>query len=55
MQRQFNLQPSVYFTIVLVASHGTALAVLAPLALPYMDEDTTGLACDGQPVVSLMA
>jgi len=34
MQRQFNLQPSVYFTIVLVASHGTALAVLVPLALP---------------------
>ena len=34
MQRQFNLQPSVYFTIVLVAAHGTALAVLAPLALP---------------------
>lgn len=34
MQRQFNLQPSVYLTIVLVASHSTALAVLAPLALP---------------------
>jgi toxin CptA len=34
MQRQFNLQPSVYFTIVLIASHGVALAVLAPLALP---------------------
>ncbi len=34
MQRQFNLQPSIYFTIALVASHGVALAVLAPLALP---------------------
>jgi toxin CptA len=34
MQRQFNLQPSVYFTIALIASHGVALAVLAPLALP---------------------
>lgn len=34
MQRQFNLQPSIYFTIVLVASHAVALAVLAPLALP---------------------
>jgi toxin CptA len=34
MQRQFNLQPSIYFTIALVASHGAALAVLAPLALP---------------------
>lgn len=32
MQRQFNLQPSIYFTIALVASHGAALAVLAPLA-----------------------
>jgi toxin CptA len=34
MQRQFNLQPSIYFTIALVASHGVALAVLVPLALP---------------------
>ena len=34
MQLQFNLQPSIYFTIALVASHGVALAVLAPLALP---------------------
>ena len=34
MQRQFNFQPSVYFTIALIASHGVALAVLAPLALP---------------------
>ncbi|MFZ1547389.1 MAG: protein YgfX [Candidatus Nitrotoga sp.] len=34
MQRQFNLQPSIYFTIALVASHGVALAVVAPLALP---------------------
>jgi len=34
MQRQFNLQPSTYFTIALVVSHGVALAVLAPLALP---------------------
>ncbi|MCE9549866.1 MAG: hypothetical protein K8R50_02480 [Betaproteobacteria bacterium] len=34
MQRQFNLQPSIYFTITLVASHGVALAVLVPLALP---------------------
>jgi toxin CptA len=34
MQRQFNLQPSVYFTIALIASHGVALTVLAPLALP---------------------
>ncbi|CAH1091075.1 protein YgfX [Candidatus Nitrotoga sp. 1052] len=33
MQRQFNLQPSIYFTIALVASHGAALAVLAPLSL----------------------
>ncbi len=34
MQRQFNLQPSIYLTIVLVASHGAVLAVLVPLALP---------------------
>ena len=34
MQRQFNLQPSIYFTTVLVTSHGIALAVLTPLALP---------------------
>lgn len=34
MQRQFNLQPSIYFTIALVVSHGAALAVLVPLALP---------------------
>ena len=34
MQRQFNLQPSIYLTIALVASHGVALAILAPLALP---------------------
>lgn len=34
MQRQFNLHPSIYFTIALVASHGAALAVLVPLALP---------------------
>ena len=34
MQRQFNLQPSIYFTIALVASHGVALAVLVPLVLP---------------------
>ncbi|MDP1636988.1 MAG: hypothetical protein Q8K74_10885 [Candidatus Nitrotoga sp.] len=34
MQRQFNLQPSIYFTIALVASHGAALAVLVPLVLP---------------------
>ena len=34
MQRQFNLQPSMYFTIALVASHGAALAVLASLVLP---------------------
>lgn len=34
MQRQFNLQPSIYFTIALVASHGAVLAVLVPLALP---------------------
>ena len=34
MQRQFNLQPSLYFAIALVVSHGAALAVLAPLALP---------------------
>ncbi|MDO9102860.1 MAG: hypothetical protein Q7J20_10645 [Candidatus Nitrotoga sp.] len=34
MQRQFNLQPSIYFTIALVASHGAALAVLVPLILP---------------------
>lgn len=34
MQRQFNLQPSTYFTIALVVSHGAALAVLVPLALP---------------------
>jgi toxin CptA len=34
MQRKFNLQPSIYFTIALVASHGVALAVLVPLALP---------------------
>ena len=34
MQRQFNLQPSIYFAIALVVSHGAALAVLAPLALP---------------------
>lgn len=34
MQRQFNLQPSICFTIVLVVSHGAMLAVLVPLALP---------------------
>ena len=34
MQRQFNLQPSIYFAIAVVVSHGAALAVLAPLALP---------------------
>ena len=34
MQRQFNLQPSIYLTIALVASHGAVLAVLVPLALP---------------------
>ena len=34
MQRQFNLQPSIYFTIALVALHGAVLAALVPLALP---------------------
>lgn len=34
MQRQFNLQPSIYFTIALVVSHGIALAVLVPITLP---------------------
>jgi toxin CptA len=34
MQRQFNLQPSIYFTIVLVVSHGIALAALVPITLP---------------------
>ncbi|MEO6422439.1 MAG: protein YgfX [Candidatus Nitrotoga sp.] len=34
MQRQFNLKPSIYFTIALIASHGAAIAVLTPLTLP---------------------
>lgn len=34
MQRQFNLQPSIYFTIALVVSHGIALAALVPITLP---------------------
>lgn len=34
MQRQFKLQPSHYFAVMLVAVHGTTLAALFPLSLP---------------------
>lgn len=34
MQRQFDFQLSVYFTIVLIAAHCIAFTILIPLALP---------------------
>ena len=34
MQQQFKLQPSRYLAAVLIAAHGSAIAVLVPLALP---------------------
>ena len=35
MQRQFNLQPSAYLAITLIAIHGAAVAALLALALPF--------------------
>ena len=35
MQRQFNLQPSAYLAITLIAIHGAAVAALLVLALPF--------------------
>lgn len=34
MQQQFTIQPSRYLAVILLAAHGTALAVLIPLGLP---------------------